>query len=100
MTKLPDDYQNFLSSLKPRHKDELADFPDKIYRLAAELKALKHCKMCGIQIVDASIFTENALEHYNHQTDDDNIESTIINSGVEISMEGFCPKCDKTKANA
>ena len=66
--------------LEPHTKDDCEDFPDRIYRLAEVLNAMKECFLCSATIVDEEIFAKNAQEHYEVEDLEGKIESAILNS--------------------
>jgi len=90
MSELPDTFEEFLEYLEPHTKDDLEDFPDRIYRLAEVFTAVNECSLCGAPIVDEEIFAENAQEHYGVEDLEGKIESAILNSAADVGEGGFC----------
>jgi len=89
-SELPDTFDEFLEYLEPHTKDDLEDFPDRIYRLAEVFEATRECKLCGAPIVDEEIFAENAQEHYGVEDLEGKIEGAILNSGADVGEGGLC----------
>jgi putative GTP pyrophosphokinase len=90
MSELPDTFEEFLDYLEPHTKDELEEFPDRIYQLAEVFDALKECSLCGAPIIDEEIFAENAQEHYGVEDLEGKIESAILNSGADVGEGSLC----------
>jgi hypothetical protein len=89
-SELPDTFEEFLEYLEPHTKDDLDDFPDRIYRLAEIFGAIRECSLCGAPIVDEEIFAEEAQEHYGVEDLEGKIESAILNSGADIGEGDLC----------
>ena len=90
MSELPDTFEEFLDYLEPHTKDDLEDFPDRIYRVAEVFNAMKECSLCGAPIVDEEIFAENAQEHYGVEDLEGKFESAILNSAADVGKGGLC----------
>jgi putative GTP pyrophosphokinase len=85
-SELPETLNEFISYLSPHTKDDFADFPDRIYRLAKIFEAVRYCSICGSSIVDEGAFAEGALEIYNDSKNEgaiDKIRSIVCDSGVD-----------------
>ncbi len=89
-SELPDTFEEFLEYLEPQTKDDLTDFPDRIYRLAKVFNAMKECSLCGAPIINEEIFAETAQEHYGVEDLEGKIESAILNSGADVGEGGLC----------
>lgn len=89
-SELPASFDDFLEYLEPHKKDDYVDFPDRIYRLAEALHAIKECSVCGAPIVDEEIFSQNAQDHYGIEDIKGQIESLILSSGADIGDGMLC----------
>jgi len=90
MSELPETFQGFLDYLEPHTKDDLCDFPDRIYRVAEIFDATKGCFICGAPIVDEELFSQNAQEHYGVEDMEGQIESIVLHSGVDVGDGSLC----------
>jgi len=89
-SELPDTFEEFLEYLEPQTKDDLEDFPDRIYRLAEVFGAIRECYLCGAPIVDEEIFAEEAQDHYGVEDLETKIESAVLNSAADVGEGGLC----------
>ena len=90
-SELPDTFEEFLEYLEPHAKDDLDDFPERVYRLAAVFEALEECSICGAPIIKEEIFAQNAQDHYGVEDLDGRAESLVANSGADIADGTLCP---------
>lgn len=90
-SELPATFEEFLDYIgPPLTKDDLCDSPERIYRLAEALDALKECSICGAPIVDEEMFSQNAQEHYEVEDETDQIESLVLSSGADVGEGSLC----------
>lgn len=87
---LPDTFEEFLRYLEPHTKDDYSDFPDRIYRLAEALNAIKKCSLCGAPIVDEDIFSQKAQEYYGVEDPEYRIIGLVLNSGADVGEGSLC----------
>jgi hypothetical protein len=90
-SELPETFEEFLEYLEPHTKDDLDDFPERVYRLAEVFEALAQCSICGAPIINEEIFDQNAQEHYGVEEPNGKIESLVANSGADIADGTVCP---------
>lgn len=89
-SEFPETIEQFIENLEPHYKDDLSDFPDKIYRLAEYFNALDACLICSAPIVDEEGFQIGVEKFYKCEDLEGRIQTTIINSGVDIGERGLC----------
>jgi len=89
-TELPDTFEEFLAYLEPHTKDDYSDFPDRIYRLGEIFNAIEGCSICGAPIVDKEIFSQNAQEYYGVEDLEGEIESLVLQSGIDVGEGSLC----------
>jgi len=90
-SELPETFEEFLEYLEPHTKDDLDDFPERIYRLAEVFEALASCSICGAPIINEEIFSPNAQEHYDVEDLEGTVENLVVNSGADIADGTLCP---------
>ncbi|MFB3884042.1 MAG: GTP pyrophosphokinase family protein [Thermodesulfobacteriota bacterium] len=90
-SELPETFEEFLEYLEPHTKDDLDDFPERMYRLAEVFGALAKCSICAAPIVNEEIFSQNAQEYYGVEDLDGKVEHLVANSGADIADETLCP---------